>query len=49
MKIPVVVYGDEPSSIIAHALASHEYDQELEALNKRLREQQKEQHGSQNK
>nr|XP_045605242.1 1-phosphatidylinositol 3-phosphate 5-kinase-like isoform X2 [Procambarus clarkii] len=42
VKIPIVVYGDEPSSIIAHALASQEYDKQLTALKKRLKEMQKE-------
>ncbi|XP_037795533.1 1-phosphatidylinositol 3-phosphate 5-kinase-like isoform X2 [Penaeus monodon] len=42
VKIPVVVYGDEPSSIIAHALASQEYDRQLGALKKRLKDMQKE-------
>ncbi|XP_071531520.1 1-phosphatidylinositol 3-phosphate 5-kinase isoform X2 [Panulirus ornatus] len=42
VKIPVVVYGEEPSSIIAHALASQEYDKQLMALKKRLKEIQKE-------
>ncbi|XP_042870026.1 1-phosphatidylinositol 3-phosphate 5-kinase-like isoform X2 [Penaeus japonicus] len=42
VKIPVVVYGDEPSSIIAHALASQEYERQLGALKKRLKDMQKE-------
>ncbi|XP_069947039.1 1-phosphatidylinositol 3-phosphate 5-kinase isoform X3 [Cherax quadricarinatus] len=42
VKIPIVVYGEEPSSIIAHALASQEYDKQLTALKKRLKEIQKE-------
>ncbi|XP_066965143.1 1-phosphatidylinositol 3-phosphate 5-kinase isoform X1 [Macrobrachium rosenbergii] len=47
VKIPVVVFGDEPSSIIAHALASQEYDRQLSVLKKRLRDLQKE--GSNNR
>ncbi|XP_047499601.1 1-phosphatidylinositol 3-phosphate 5-kinase-like isoform X4 [Penaeus chinensis] len=42
VKIPVVVYGDEPSSIIAHAMASQEYERQLGALKKRLKDMQKE-------
>ncbi|XP_068238143.1 1-phosphatidylinositol 3-phosphate 5-kinase isoform X3 [Palaemon carinicauda] len=42
VKIPVVVFGDEPSSIISHALASQDYDRQLAVLKKRLRELQKE-------
>ncbi|CAL4108164.1 unnamed protein product, partial [Meganyctiphanes norvegica] len=41
LRIPVVVYGDEPSSIIAHALASTEYDKQLQALRKRFRDSMK--------
>ncbi|XP_042212733.1 1-phosphatidylinositol 3-phosphate 5-kinase-like isoform X2 [Homarus americanus] len=42
VKIPIVVYGEEPSSIIAHALASQEYFKQLTTLKKRLKEMQKE-------
>lgn len=38
IKIPVVVYGDEPSSIIAHALTSQEYAKQLEIVKKRLKD-----------
>lgn len=38
IKIPVVAYGDEPSSIIAHALASQEYEKQLEVVKKRLKD-----------
>lgn len=31
-KIPVIVYDDEPSSIIAYALSSSEYEQQLQEL-----------------
>ena len=42
VKIPVVVYGEEPSSIIAHALTSQEYEKQLNILKKRLKDMQKE-------
>ncbi|XP_076042433.1 1-phosphatidylinositol 3-phosphate 5-kinase fab1 isoform X3 [Oratosquilla oratoria] len=42
VRVPVVVYGDEPSSIIAHALASQLYDEHLINLKKNLKENQKE-------
>ncbi|XP_050725052.1 1-phosphatidylinositol 3-phosphate 5-kinase-like isoform X2 [Eriocheir sinensis] len=38
IKIPVVVHGEEPSSIIAHALASQEYEKQLEVVKKRLKD-----------